>query len=178
MWRAMMVVTLAIVVVACGGGDGAERQLHLPGGVISEGDYRASIRAGFLDLRSRTMCASLRGLSGREAFQALEGAELETIIESVPDADIYQMSVAELEARLVTLEGKRDQLIGIATVAASSDGDRAGRPVEPTFDQGARGRVDEKGLDHGVEILRTDVGSCEDDDDEDRGSAHGFRPDM
>ena len=131
MWRATMIAALAVFLMACGSGeDGAERQLNLLGGVVSEGDYRASIRAGLLDLRSRTMCASLRGLSGREAFQALTDSELETIMGSVPDADIDQMSVTELEARLAALEDKRDQLTGIATVAASSDGERAGQIIQ------------------------------------------------
>ncbi len=117
---------LSLALTACGGG--GDRLLTLHSGEVSEDDYRTSLRTSMLGLGAVSQCVSLRGLSGKETFEALANAQANA--SSVPDVDLSRMSAAELEDRLATLEALRDELTALATVAVSDDGARAGEIIQ------------------------------------------------
>ena len=130
---AIHAVTLGIAIatlflIACSGGD--NQTLALPGGVVTEAEYRSSLRAQFLGLQGTSLCMSLRGLSGSETFEALADVRAGNIVATIPDVELSQLSEAELRERIATLETAESQVQAIVTVAASDDGDRAGQIIQ------------------------------------------------
>ena len=118
----------ALFLIACGGS--GDRQLQLPGGDATEAEYRASLRVALLGLQGASLCASLRGLSGPEAYEALVDAQAGNIVSTIPDVDLSQLSADQLRERLAALETGQAEIEALATVAASSDGDRAGQIIQ------------------------------------------------
>jgi len=122
-----MFVALAAIAWACSEDDaGGDSVLHLPRGDVSESEYRSSMRSALLDPTTRSLCAGLAGLSGEEAARALNDAQIALIVQRVPEVDESQLSAAELQARLASIEAAQTEVSALATGVGGPDIGRAG----------------------------------------------------
>ena len=101
--RTVIVTALvAVTLAACGGSSAKEdapRVLHLGSGDITEHDFTVKVRAAFSAEDSKTLCDSLRGLSDKEAAEAIvasQPADLATV--QAADGDDRARAAALLKA--------------------------------------------------------------------------------